>query len=152
MRKHFLYCILSFATSFSYAGSVYKCETSAGMVYQSSPCPVGAKKLATACVKNSDYYSNVTGNVNFDGENCETKYNKEKAKRDALKAKREAEWNAMPEPKIGMTRAEVEGSKWGFPNKVNSTTSKYGESEQWVYNDEGYLYFTNGILTTIQKR
>lgn len=39
---------------------------------------------------------------------------------------------------------------WGWPNKRNTTKTKYGTSEQWVY-DNGYLYFENGILTTIQK-
>ena len=37
----------------------------------------------------------------------------------------------------------------GNPQKINKTTTIYGTSEQWVYYGL-YLYFENGILTTIQ--
>lgn len=53
--------------------------------------------------------------------------------------------------RIGMTQDEVLNSTWGKPNKINKTTSKYGTSEQWVYGGNNYLYFENGILTTIQN-
>jgi hypothetical protein len=39
---------------------------------------------------------------------------------------------------------------WGKPERVNTTTTKNGEEEQWVYYS-GYLYFYNGKLTAIQK-
>lgn len=50
---------------------------------------------------------------------------------------------------IGMTRAMVEAS-WGRPEGVNTTTTASGTSEQWVYGSS-YLYFSNGVLTTIQQ-
>lgn len=52
--------------------------------------------------------------------------------------------------KIGMTDEQVKFS-WGKPDDINTTISVYGTSEQWVYNDQSYLYFEDGILTTIQK-
>ena len=38
---------------------------------------------------------------------------------------------------------------WGYPNRVNRTTSYWGTSEQWVYGSR-YVYFENGILSAIQ--
>lgn len=57
-----------------------------------------------------------------------------------------------PGVKIGMTAKQViENTSWGKPNKVNRTTNRYGTREQWVYGDGNYLYFENGILTSIQN-
>lgn len=53
------------------------------------------------------------------------------------------------EPEIGMTEQEVYASSWGYPNKKNTTTTASGTREQWVY-DYGYIYLTNGIVTSIQ--
>ncbi|MCP3778841.1 zinc ribbon domain-containing protein [Paenibacillus sp. MZ03-122A] len=53
-------------------------------------------------------------------------------------------------PQIGMTEQEVMDSKWGLPTHVNKTTTAYGISEQWVYDNYKYIYFENGIVTTIQ--
>jgi hypothetical protein len=50
-----------------------------------------------------------------------------------------------------MTPADVEASSWGKPQKINTTTNKWGESQQWVYGNGGYLYFENGVLTSIQN-
>lgn len=54
------------------------------------------------------------------------------------------------DPAIGMTADEVKMSKWGEPGKINTTTTKYGTSEQWVYS-QGYIYLENGIVTAIQN-
>lgn len=51
---------------------------------------------------------------------------------------------------IGMTEQDALDSSWGKPRKINRTTNAYGVSEQWVY-DGGYLYFKNGVLTSIQN-
>ena len=51
---------------------------------------------------------------------------------------------------VGMTREQVKASSWGKPQSVNTTTSAYGNREQWVYG-RSYLYFENGVLTTIQN-
>ncbi|MGM9598963.1 MAG: hypothetical protein ACI3VY_03485 [Faecousia sp.] len=55
-------------------------------------------------------------------------------------------------PEIGMTMDEVLASTWGGPNKRNKTETVYGTHEQWVYNDRGYIYFDNGIVTAIQTK
>lgn len=52
--------------------------------------------------------------------------------------------------KLGMTEQDVIDSSWGKPRKINRTTNKYGVREQWVY-DGGYLYFEDGVLTSIQN-
>ncbi|MGS2779879.1 hypothetical protein ACVBAX_21310 [Robertmurraya sp. GLU-23] len=53
--------------------------------------------------------------------------------------------------KIGMTKDEVLNSSWGKPDSINTTTSVYGNSEQWVYGNGNYLYFENEVLVTIQN-
>lgn len=52
---------------------------------------------------------------------------------------------------IGMSRDEVLTTGWCKPNSINRTTNSSGTSEQWVYDSVGYLYFTNGVLTTVQN-
>jgi hypothetical protein len=51
---------------------------------------------------------------------------------------------------IGMSMEEVRQSSWGRPNSVNRTVTSSGTHEQWVYGG-GYLYFEDGILTTVQN-
>lgn len=53
-------------------------------------------------------------------------------------------------PEIGMTKTEVEKSIWGKPNKINRTKTNYGTYEQWCYNNNKYIYFEDGIVTSIQ--
>lgn len=50
---------------------------------------------------------------------------------------------------IGWSKKLCELS-WGEPERINKTTNMYGTTEQWVYSHGGYLYFTNGKLTTVQ--
>lgn len=40
---------------------------------------------------------------------------------------------------------------WGRPSKINQTMSNWGTHEQWVYRDYVYVYFEDGILSTIQN-
>lgn len=51
---------------------------------------------------------------------------------------------------VGMTQAEVLGSNWGKPRSVNTTITAGGKHEQWVYGGTNYLYFQDGMLTSIQ--
>jgi len=51
---------------------------------------------------------------------------------------------------IGMTK-EMALESWGKPEDINVTITNYGRDEQWVYGSGQYLYFDDGILTTIQK-
>lgn len=55
------------------------------------------------------------------------------------------------EPEIGMTAEEVKYSTWGKPTKINKTTTKYGVHEQWVYSSGKYIYFDDGVVTSIQE-
>ena len=58
----------------------------------------------------------------------------------------------LPGVKIGMTAKQViEKTSWGKPKEVNKTTTRYGTHEQWVYGGRNYLYFENGILTSVQN-
>lgn len=69
----------------------------------------------------------------------------ESARKDLERAKK-------PGVQIGMTKKQVrEQSSWGEPLRINTTITKNGESEQWVYGDGQYLYFTRGVLTSIQR-
>ncbi|WP_186430062.1 ankyrin repeat domain-containing protein [Clostridium sp. BSD9I1] len=54
-------------------------------------------------------------------------------------------------PKIGMTADEILNSTWGKPKDINKTTTKYGTSEQWVYDLGKYIYLEDGIVTAIQQ-
>jgi hypothetical protein len=62
-------------------------------------------------------------------------------------SKREARGGVL----IGMSRDEVLASKWGRPQSVNKTSTAHGTSEQWVYGGRNYLYFQNGVLTSVQN-
>ena len=76
----------------------------------------------------------------------------EKKKYRASKKWPKRVWTAIDKGSvfIGMTSAQAEES-WGKPDDVNRTTSRSGVSEQWVYESGSYLYFQDGILTTIQN-
>lgn len=55
-------------------------------------------------------------------------------------------------PQIGMTSSEVKSTNWGNPDKINKDTYSWGTTEQWVYNNKGYIYFRNGVVTSISER
>lgn len=50
---------------------------------------------------------------------------------------------------LGMTRDQVYASCWGKPKRINKTVTASGIDEQLVYG-AGYLYLTDGVLTSIQ--
>ncbi len=52
---------------------------------------------------------------------------------------------------IGMSKKQAIAS-WGNPTNINTTITKYGKTEQWIYGEKylSYLYFTNGKLSLIQ--
>lgn len=76
----------------------------------------------------------------------------EAAARAAIATERERRAK-LPGVRIGMTQKQVvESTNWGWPDAINRTVTKRGESEQWVYQDgRGYLYFNNGRLSAIQQ-
>lgn len=52
---------------------------------------------------------------------------------------------------VGMSKDDVLASSWGRPNSINRTTGTWGVHEQWVYGGHNYLFFENGVLTTIMN-
>ena len=54
---------------------------------------------------------------------------------------------------IGDSVKEAEYCGWGTPTIINATTQASGSKSQWVYRGkiEGYLYFNNDILYTVQR-
>lgn len=52
--------------------------------------------------------------------------------------------------RIGMNKKECILS-WGQPEDINKTIVENVTSEQWIYSSSSYLYFKNGILTSIQN-
>ncbi len=60
-------------------------------------------------------------------------------------------WSAIEEGNVfvGMSIEQARMS-WGKPKKVNKTVNQNIVHEQWVYDNGNYLYFENGVLTTIQ--
>jgi hypothetical protein len=74
----------------------------------------------------------------------------------AAKIKRETGWDedvcllvSKGKIKLGMNKEQVVKS-WGRPEDINRTTYAFGVHEQWVY-EYNYVYFENGIVTTIQN-
>lgn len=83
-------------------------------------------------------------------EQKETQLKIANAKLAVIDAKAEAKRKKSQGVNIGMTMDEVRASSWGKPRKINRTIHATSEREQWVY-DGGYLYFSNGILNSIQN-
>lgn len=73
-------------------------------------------------------------------------------KAEAKAAKEELAQRRREGVQIGMTAERVLQSSWGRPEQVNRTVRADSVREQWVYPGmRSYLYFENGILTTIQN-
>ena len=53
-------------------------------------------------------------------------------------------------PYIGMPRDELLVSAWGKPKDINTTTTRYGSKEQWVYPNSKYVYVEENIVIAIQ--
>ena len=84
-----------------------------------------------------------------------SEYNDKRAT-ELAKAKRELssrDYQAAKDRRlvVGMSERAVVYS-WGRPDKINSTVTGYGNSEQWVYDYRGYAYLKNGRLTAFQTR
>lgn len=83
--------------------------------------------------------------------NEELKKQQEKAEEEKLQRERDRELSKkIPEP--GMTAEDVKKTSWGYPDKINKDTYKWGTTEQWVYKNFGYVYLENGIVTSVSHR
>ena len=122
--------------SASFASEVFTCTVNGKTGFQGKPC-AGSKAL-------TEKVSQAKAN--------------EKAK-ELAKYRYEVEMrerSSRKEPRIGMSADAAINSSWGYPDDVNKTVNAYGVSEQWVYRGLGYskgryLYFKNGILTSMQE-
>lgn len=81
----------------------------------------------------------------------ETKEHIEGRNERELQKEQEELANIKPNPAIGMTEQEVLDSAWGEPRNKNITTTVWGTTEQWVYSNNRYIYFDNGIVTAISQ-
>jgi hypothetical protein len=72
-------------------------------------------------------------------------------KQRVLQAKAAQDYKRKGGVRIGMSAKQVRASNWGAPESINRTAGSFGVHEQWVYDGGNYLYFENGILTTIQN-
>lgn len=50
---------------------------------------------------------------------------------------------------IGMSASQLELS-WGWPHRVNRSTTASGTNEQWVYEERGYVYVDGGFVRSFQ--
>ena len=133
--KYTVSIILLFLFQSSFASEVFTCTVNGKTVFQGKPC-AGSKAL-------TEKVSQAKAN--------------EQAK-ELAKYRYEVEMREMSsrkDPRIGMSAVAAEKSSWGYPDDVNKTVNVYGVSEQWVYRGTGfaknrYLYFKNGILTSMQ--
>lgn len=63
-----------------------------------------------------------------------------------------AECTRKGAPRIGMTFKQVEATCWGRPDHVNRRQTAGATSEQYVYGDGRFVYFHNGVVTSVQTR
>lgn len=112
---------------------------------------VGVDKLNKFITENKDFINYL---INYRDNFYAPIINKKLEKEEQEKREKEEQERILKEkiPQIGMTAAEVRGSKWGTPDHINKDTYSWGTTEQWVYNSEGYVYFENGIVTSVSER
>jgi hypothetical protein len=71
--------------------------------------------------------------------------------------KKHPDWNrdvcetvAKGKIRIGMTSDQVRAS-WGKPGQINETLVADHKHEQWVYFESSYVYFDDGVMTSLQQ-
>lgn len=130
--KKLLIALMLVACSTAYADKIYTCNVGGSTVYQGKPC-AGSKELNQQVKENQKRYTDQKNQA----------------------AKEQAEWNSKNKPSVGMSAKQAENSTWGYPDKVNKTTTANNVFEQWVYRlNHGrsrYLNFINGKLSSITE-
>lgn len=152
--KILLAAAMLFATANSWA--INRCKTPNGFVYQDLPCAgehestkvntSGAGKAETSDSAPGGYWKR------------ESERQKQQEQDDAqARAQAEKLQSAIENKRVfrGMTADQVIRS-WGKPDKINSTITSSGKSEQWIYErgsigNTQYLYMDNGILSSMQS-
>jgi hypothetical protein len=137
-----LVLIASLATS-TVRASTWRCVDSTGHAYTSSQ---SVPSDTCAMVNADNPYATAPDNLDGSSEGAPA----------ARRAKPTQKRTSVAKPRrsgasIGMSKEEALASSWGRPESVNRTTNAYGTREQWVYGGGNYLYFENGVLTSIQN-
>jgi hypothetical protein len=63
-----------------------------------------------------------------------------------------ADCNKKGDPKLGMNAAQVVATCWGPPIRVNTKIRQTGKYEQYVYGDNKFVYFRDGVVTSISVK
>jgi hypothetical protein len=71
-------------------------------------------------------------------------------KADKAEARKIAARKRSEGASIGMSPEDVRASAWGKPEHINRSIYSFGVHEQWVYGDGNYLYFRDGVLSSMQ--
>lgn len=61
------------------------------------------------------------------------------------------DYKGQYEPEIGMSQEDVLLSSWGEPTEKNTTKTASDTNEQWIYPHGRYIYFKDGVVSTIQE-
>lgn len=126
---------------------VYQCKVGGNLVFQDKPC-TGAKNTGTIGDRVKEQNAKTKKEADIDKQE---QLRRQKWSVESKKAQKE--FNSLPFPYVGMSLATK--SVWGEPTSKNISKSAKGTNEQWVYRSNNgkakYLYFTNGILTTISE-
>lgn len=99
-----------------------------------------------------DFYADLTLGVEMERLDTPEMY-KVRLQKEATLARKYGKINAdliiRNQVRAGWSKAMCRES-WGAPKSVNVMSGAGGTTEQWVYSSSCYLYFKNGVLTTIQ--
>lgn len=131
-----LFVGLVVASGFAHSGEIHKCTVNGSVVYQGKPCKGSGKTVGQVMRE----------------ENAKQK----KIKEANIKREKEYQARMANKPRVGMSKQEAYDSSWGYPDDQNVTTTANSLTEQWVYRNSmnhksKYLYFTNGILSSISE-
>jgi hypothetical protein len=63
-----------------------------------------------------------------------------------------AECKKKGDPKLGMNAAQVKATCWGSPSYVNTKIRQSGKYEQYAYGENKFVYFRNGIVTSVSVK
>jgi len=64
--------------------------------------------------------------------------------------KAEADRRRRGEPRVGMSRKQVEATCWGKPGRVDRRETARGVTERYVYGKTRFVLLHNGIVTSVQ--
>jgi len=69
---------------------------------------------------------------------------------DVDPAQAAAECKRRGDPRVGMTRNQVEATCWGKPDRVDRRETARGVTERYVYGKSRFVLLRNGIVTSVQ--